>query len=79
MMNKDNLDMDKIAKGLGGKCKGKVKVSGGYFGAMQLAADMDRSSPCMTCEHRGNDGCILAIDKYYECILQRWKYRVELT
>lgn len=34
------LDMDKIAKGLGAQRRGKVSVSGGHFGAMQLAAEV---------------------------------------
>jgi len=37
---KPKLDMDKIAKGLGAERRGKVLVGGGYFGAMQLAADV---------------------------------------
>ena len=32
---KTQLDMDKIAKGLGAERRGKVAASGGYFGAMQ--------------------------------------------
>ena len=38
---KTRLDMDKIARGLGAKRRGKVNVSGGYFGAMQLLADIE--------------------------------------
>lgn len=37
---KPRLDMDKIAKGLGAERRGKVPVSGGYFGAMQLVSDI---------------------------------------
>jgi hypothetical protein len=37
---KARLDMDKIARGLGAKRRGKVIASGGYFGAMQLLADI---------------------------------------
>jgi len=37
---KRQLDMDKIAKGLGAKRRGKVSATGGYFGAMQLLADV---------------------------------------
>jgi hypothetical protein len=33
--------MDKIAKGLGAERRGKVAAAGGYFGAMQLLADID--------------------------------------
>ncbi len=40
-MNRD-LDIDKIAKGVGGKRVGKVESSSGYFGAMQLAAEVTR-------------------------------------
>jgi hypothetical protein len=35
---KTRLDMDRIAAGLGAERKGKVSSSGGYFGALQLAA-----------------------------------------
>ena len=38
---KMQLDMDKIAKGLGAKRRGKVTSTGGYFGAMQLRADIE--------------------------------------
>src|SRR6266851_5479016 len=38
---KRQLDMDKIAKGLGAQRSGKVGISGGYFGAMQLLADIE--------------------------------------
>ncbi len=38
---KTQLDMDKIAKGLGADRRGKVEASGGYFGAMQLLADIE--------------------------------------
>jgi hypothetical protein len=35
------LNMDKIAKGLGAVRRGKVSAPGGYFGAMQLLADIE--------------------------------------
>jgi hypothetical protein len=35
-----HLDMDKIAAALGAKRRGKVSVTAGYFGAMQLLADI---------------------------------------
>jgi len=38
---KTQLDMDKIAKGLGAERRGKVGAAGGYFGAMQLLADVE--------------------------------------
>jgi len=38
---KTQLDMDKIAKGLGAERRGKVTSTGGYFGAMQLLADIE--------------------------------------
>jgi hypothetical protein len=38
---KMQLDMDKIAKGLGAERRGKVTSTGGYFGAMQLLADIE--------------------------------------
>lgn len=34
------LDMDRIAKGLGAERRGKVSARGGYFGALQLAAEV---------------------------------------
>jgi hypothetical protein len=40
-MKKKRLDMDKIARGLGAERRGKVAASGGYFGAMQLLADIE--------------------------------------
>ena len=41
---KTRLNMDKIARGLGAERRGKVTASGGYFGAMQLLADVERNS-----------------------------------
>src|SRR3990172_10641268 len=38
---KAKLDMDKIAKGLGAGRRGKVAAAGGYFGAVQLLADIE--------------------------------------
>jgi hypothetical protein len=38
---KTQLDMDKIAKGLGAERRGKVAAGGGYFGAVQLLADIE--------------------------------------
>src|SRR5207248_5062339 len=38
---KTRLDMDKIARGLGGERRGKVAASGGYFGALQLLPDIE--------------------------------------
>jgi hypothetical protein len=35
------FDMDKIARGLGAERRGRVTVRGGYFGAMQLLADIE--------------------------------------
>ena len=35
------LDMNKIARGLRAERKGKVSTGGGYFGAMQLLADIE--------------------------------------
>ena len=34
------LDMDRIAKNLGAERRGKVASRGGYFGAVQLAAEV---------------------------------------
>ena len=36
-----NLDMDKIAEALGAERRGKISATGGYFGAMQLLADIE--------------------------------------
>lgn len=38
---KTPLDMDKIAKGLGAVRRGKVSATGGYFGSLQLLADIE--------------------------------------
>jgi hypothetical protein len=38
---KTQLDMNKIAKALGAERRGKVSATGGYFGAMQLRADIE--------------------------------------
>lgn len=38
---KQELDFDAIARGLGARRVGKVRASGGYFGALQLAAEVD--------------------------------------
>jgi hypothetical protein len=38
---KPQLDMNKIAKGLGAQRRGKAAASGGYFRAMQLLADVE--------------------------------------
>lgn len=35
------LNMDKIAKGLGAERRGKAPAAGGYFGALQLLADVE--------------------------------------
>lgn len=37
---KPKLDMDKIANALGAEREGKVAAKGGYFGALQLAAEV---------------------------------------
>jgi hypothetical protein len=34
------LDMDRIAQGLGAERRGKITARGGYFGALQLAAEV---------------------------------------
>src|SRR5438270_11264939 len=38
---KVRIDMNKIARGLGAEGRGKVAAAGGYFGAMQLLADIE--------------------------------------
>jgi hypothetical protein len=35
-----HIDLDKVARGLGAERRGKVEARSGYFGAMQLAADV---------------------------------------
>lgn len=35
-----SLDMDRIARDLGAERRGKISVLGGYFGALQLAAEI---------------------------------------
>jgi hypothetical protein len=35
-----NLDMDRIAKALGAERRGRVSAGGGFFGALQLAAEI---------------------------------------
>jgi len=37
---KRQLEMEKIARALGAKRRGKVRASGGYFGALQLRAEV---------------------------------------
>ncbi len=37
---KHRLNMDKIAKGLGAKRGGKLRAGAGYFGAMELVAEV---------------------------------------
>ena len=37
---KSHLDMNKIARGLGAQRSGKISAPGGYFGAMQVLADV---------------------------------------
>jgi hypothetical protein len=41
---KPQLDMNNIAKGLGAERRGQVVAPGGYFGAMQLGADIQARS-----------------------------------
>ena len=38
---KPRLDMNKIARGLRGQRRGNVRTTPGYFGALQLVADVD--------------------------------------
>ena len=38
---KTHVDMDKIARGLGAKRGGRITAPGGYFGAMQVLADVE--------------------------------------
>ena len=40
MTDKPKLDMDRIAQALGAKRRGEVRVAGGWFGAVQLAAEV---------------------------------------
>lgn len=38
---KRDLNMNKIAKALGANRRGKISATGGYFGAIQLVADIE--------------------------------------
>lgn len=38
---KRRLDMERIARGLGAERRGKISARGGYFGAMQVLADVE--------------------------------------
>lgn len=38
---KPQLDMNKVARALGAERKGKVSATGGYFGAIQVLADVE--------------------------------------
>jgi hypothetical protein len=38
---KRRLDMQKVAKGLGAERAGRISAKGGYFGAMQVLADVE--------------------------------------
>ncbi len=38
---KTQLDMDRIARGLGAERRGKVSAVGGYFGALQLLVEIE--------------------------------------
>jgi hypothetical protein len=38
---KRRLDMERIAKGLGAERSGSISAKGGYFGAMQVLADVE--------------------------------------
>ncbi len=40
MKPKPKLDMDKIARTLGAERRGKVESGAGYFGAMQIVAEI---------------------------------------
>jgi hypothetical protein len=37
---KPRLDMDKIAKGVGGTRRGPIRAKSGYFGAAEMAAEV---------------------------------------
>jgi hypothetical protein len=55
MKRKPNLDMDKIAKALGGERRGKVRAGSGHFGAMQLVAEVQARFQTPTGGGRGTD------------------------
>jgi len=52
---KTKLNMDKIAKALGAQRQGKVGSSSGYFGAMQLSADVEARFRTPTTGGRATD------------------------
>jgi len=45
---KAQLDMEKIARGLGAERRGKITTSGGYLGAKQLLADIEARSAAIS-------------------------------
>jgi hypothetical protein len=47
---KMQLDMDRIARGLGAERRGKIAARGGYFGAMQLWPTSRRASAYLRVE-----------------------------
>ena len=58
-----NLDMDRIAKAMGAERRGKVAARGGYFGALELAAEV--AARGFTCQkaagaHRLSPGSVIA-------------------
>jgi hypothetical protein len=52
---KPRLDMNKIARGLNAERRGKVSVTSGYFGAMQLLADIEARFRVPVCGGRATD------------------------
>jgi hypothetical protein len=55
MKTKPKLDMDKIAEGLGAERRGQVRARGGYFGAEQLAAEVQARFKVPAGGGRGTD------------------------
>jgi len=51
------LDSNKIARGLGAQRRGKVRASGGYFGALQLLAEIEARFRVPAGGGRATDPC----------------------
>ena len=55
MKSNSTLDLDKIARGLGAERGGEVRATGGYFGAVQLAAEVSARFKAPPGGGRGTD------------------------
>ena len=55
MTDKTRLDMEKIAQELGAERRGEVRAGGGWFGALQLAAEVQQRFYTPSGGGRGTD------------------------